>query len=333
MARRLGAWRARVIGLLAVIMLPRCVEQPRSIELELGVELRLNGVALHYSYSYDYDPNMMAVGEQGQVAWRLLDDDASLQNWSLGAARLHDVDYADSFDSLDTLWFVVGAGGTIYIGRQQGEDFTWIAQDTGVTADLHALEVFDQSDAATARVLVVGDEVVLIGQAGEAPGTFAWTSVPPPAGGWGRLRAITRRSRSIGEGYDDYVSEAIVAGAGGRAWVSDLDAAWQAIELGTDRDIHDGGGWLCGEAGTIVDCRSEGCSTTYVGTTDFVSCRDEWWVDARARILRAHPERDDEAHDQLSWQPRAAAGHLFEMVFVGDGGRAIRWASDVRYCE
>ena len=43
----------------------------------LGVELRLNGVALHYSYSYDYDPNMMAVGEQGQVAWRLLDDDAS----------------------------------------------------------------------------------------------------------------------------------------------------------------------------------------------------------------------------------------------------------------
>lgn len=322
------------MGLLALVMLPRCGEQPRAVEVELGVELRLNGVALHYSYDYDYAPNVMAVGEQGQVAWRLLDDDASLQNWSLGEARFHDVDYAASLDSLDTLWFVVGAGGTIYIGRQQGDDFTWIAQDTGVTADLHALEVFDQNDAATARVLVVGDEVVLLGQAGDAPGTFSWTSVPPPAGGWGRLRAIAWRSRQIGEDYDDSVTEAIVAGAGGRAWVSDLDAAWQAIELGTDRDIHDGA-WrsLCGEAGTVVECRSEGCSTTYVGTTDFVSCRDSWWVDARARIFAANPDTDDEAHDQLSWQPRAAAGNLFEMVFVGDGGRAILWASDVRYCE
>lgn len=325
----LASWRARMLGLLGIVMLPTCAEQPDSRTLELGVDVRLNGVALNY---YEIDLGMMAVGESGSVAYRIVDDAATLQTWSVGEANFYDVGFAALVDGM--LWFVVGSDGTIQLARQRGAEFTWFEQDTGVTTDLHALTVIG-SDALEARVLVVGDEVVLLGEATDTLGAFMWTQIDPPPGGWGRLRAIGERSR-----YDDDsiygVTEYIVAGEGGRAWVGDLDSPWQALELDTSNDLRDGDfGHLCGEAGTIVECDSyDGiCSVRKFGETDFESCRGNWWIDSRARIFDWKPSPGEEAHDQLAWQPRAADGNLFEMVMVGDGGRAIVWSSNVRYCE
>ena len=68
MVAGLASWRARVLGLLALVMLPRCVEQPESRTLELGIDVRLNGVALRY---HEADLGVMAVGEGGTVAWRV----------------------------------------------------------------------------------------------------------------------------------------------------------------------------------------------------------------------------------------------------------------------
>ncbi len=324
----LAAWRARVIGLVCVVTVPNCAKQPESRTLELGVSVRLNGVSLH---SDSEGRSMMAVGESGSVAWRDIDEDASLQTWTLGDTRLHDVGYADL--DYETLWFVVGTGGAIHVAHQRDTEFTWFGQDSGVVADLHALMVIG-SDALEARVLVVGDEVVLLGQASDTLGVFTWTIVAPPAGGWGRLRGIGSRERRLPgtETVDDY----IVVGEAGRAWIGDLESEWQPLDLGTDRDLHDGGyNYLCGDGGTIVDCgEKDSCSTRRFGEVDFVSCRTSWLVDEHARIFEADPSPGDQAFDQFAWQPRAAASDDgLEVVLVGDGGRAILWWSGLSFCE
>lgn len=327
-ATRLASWRGRVLGLLGVVLFPTCAQQPDARTIELGVDVRLNGVALNY---YQVDLGMMAVGEGGTVAYRIVDDDASLQTWSVGDANFHDVGFAAVPDGL--LWFVVGSEGTIQLARQRDAEFTWFEQDTGVTTDLHALWVIGWN-ALEARVLVVGDEVVLLGQATDVLGVFSWTSLEPPPGGWGRLRAIGKRER-----YDDgalfTVSEYIVAGKDGRAWLGDLESPWRALELDTSNDLRDGAfGHLCGEAGTLVECGDrEPCTVRQFGEADFEVCRASWWVDSRARIFAWNPSPGEEPHDQLDWQPRAAEGNELEMVMVGDGGRAIVWTSNVRYCE
>lgn len=115
---------------------------------------------------------------------------------------------------------LVGAGGTILTGTVDGSEF--LRATLASTADLWHVADIERGDG---NILVaVGDDVMFIRDA--LDGT--WTSVTPPEGGWGRLRAV-------GQGGDEGL---IAVGLGGVVWSAVQPAGpWQRLDLGTTADL------------------------------------------------------------------------------------------------
>lgn len=169
------------------------------------------------------------------------------------------------------------------------------------------------------EVVVVGDEVLLVGREGEL-GERVWTEPPAPAGGWGRLRDIGSLQTRDG----DWLC---AVGEPGRVVcsVDDLDS-WTASELGSEITLAGfcpPNWWvMVGEDGTsaIEDQDGGWKLRDKVPGVDLLGCTtgfyDPLYIGADRRIYDSWGE----VMVELDWQPRAVEPTL-GFVIVGEGGR------------
>lgn len=209
-------------------------EQNDLKDISPGLSENLNDVDL---VGYD-ETQLLAVGEGGVIV-------TSTDFGPFAVERPVDVDlHAALFGPLGRA-YVAGTGGTLLTSIFGSG--SWESIETGTSADLHELawvSVYPPDLAQDPRdyQLAVGDEVVLL----RDPVDDSWDLLPPPAGGWGRLRVVVA---------DDLVH---VAGLGGVIWsTDDPRGTWTRVDLDTTADLLGGGdSWydatLVGVGGTIV---------------------------------------------------------------------------------
>jgi hypothetical protein len=331
----------RVALLLTLLLLPMCGEHgPSYREIDLGIDVRLNAVKSKPDYG-----SFVAAGAEGTVVYvyesaryrrgRVVDAEHDIEVWHLGDGELRGIASFEEFQPagesgfIDTgarLWFVVGDAGAVHVGIEDGgqvydaanepaaQRFSWLQQEQIVDADLYGVEVATDGDAP--RAFAVGDEVMLTGVPTKERGIFEWTELPPPVGGWGRLRDIR-----VGPSSDGLWA----VGEQGRVWFSDLGpSGWTAVALGITDDLVDADG-PCGRNGTSLRCRAGACTVEQLGDVDFVACGPEWMLGSDQRFY--DPDVTTlVAYDQLDWQPRAADGYSgWGVIVVGEQGRVGVW--------
>jgi hypothetical protein len=249
---------------------------PHLKEIELGVDVRLNAVESHRD-----DYVFIAVGSDGTVVHQ------DGRTWDLGDVELRDIQCVPGMDA-PSLWMVVGDLGTIIVGSQPNSDadIEWMVQESGTTANLYGIAVHEGT-----MPIVVGDQIVLVGQPTAEWGIFEWDAEPVPPGGWGRLRDVE---------VEDGAVRAV--GLQGRMWVGSSEFFqwnWHPTDAGTDEDLFDicmgtSGTQICGTRGTIVSCDWLGdlddCTSKSVGEYDLGRAH---------RLLPAHP-----------WRRRLLSGRL-----------------------
>jgi hypothetical protein len=331
-------WMPHLGLALALVLLPTCEEQgPIYRSIDLGIDERLNAVESEgYGRFAAVGSNGTFVHHRERADYRrgqVVDSVHYVTAWQLGNTELRALESSwDSEGFVSTgsrTWFVVGDGGTIYVGHEVDasdatpsasatERFTWLAQDVGTDADLYGIAIVrtgTQNDGYP-QVFVVGDEVLLTGLPTAEHGTFVWTESPPPPGGWGRLRDISEAYTADG------THELRAVGEQGRMWTNDLGSVgWVAVDLDTNEDLVDADPQTCGTNGTLVTCGDGACVTNQVADVDFVACGWGWAIGSDRRIYEL-----SDVLDQLAWQPRAADGGTVALVVVGDGGQAGIWS-------
>lgn len=296
-----------------------CLDNPDWEDFEpvdLGVSAKLNAVTISDADSITY----LAVGDEGTfVAWTDKNPDRTLEverSTVPGGADLRDV------VSHEGSYWVVGDGGLLAVSDDEGA--TWTSVDLATNEDLHAITAvrFD-------RMIVVGDELLRVR---EADG--AWVEPPPPAEGWGRLRAV----------YVDSLGE--------RAWAVGLDGVvrfaedasgqWSSEPSGTQADlfvvdsVYFGGDGhrqvALGAAGTMTvrdeDSGEWSPISTGVGD-DFIAHQSSYFLTAGGEVLDMEfSGRGDWQLETLDGFPGARAmfvEQFFEgarITVVGEGGRA-----------
>jgi hypothetical protein len=305
-----------ITGAIALVTVGACGWKPSFEEVDLGVDVRLNAVE-----SDPFSESFIAVGSGGTV---VRDDSVT---WDLGDVELRDIQREPAYEAEPSLWFVVGDAGSIAVGRQPNShgDIEWLVQETGTTANLHGVAALDETTP-----IVVGDEVVLIGQPTPEEGMFEWIAEPTPPGGWGQLRDVEiEYDEWDGDTLDD---EAWIRAVGlqGRIWLVDSQfEEWLSLDAGTDEDLLDVySSRICGTRGTIVTCGGydrglDECTSERVGEFDFVACHELGWLGTDRRI---HVDWAEGGY-LLDWQPQAI-DELWGSVVVGDGGHAGWWRPD-----
>jgi hypothetical protein len=299
--------------LLAVVSPLACGRpEPSLDEVELGVDVRLNAVEVD-----PFNETFIAVGSGGTV----VHEDGRV--WDLGDIELRDIVRAPDDVESPSIWMVVGDSGTIVVGRQLNfdSDIEWMVQESGTSANLYGIDVIHETTP-----IVVGDEIVLMGQPTAESGMFEWLAHPIPPGGWGRLRDVDVEY-AFGAGLDFWVR---ATGLQGRIWLGvpgfGDEWEWQSIDAGTDEDLFDiySEGRICGTRGTIVTCGNwwgndpSDCTSKSFGEYDFLSCHDDGRIDSVRRI------HSWDEYFPVEWQPRAI-DEGWGRVVVGDQGRAGWW--------
>lgn len=267
--------------------------------IELGVVVRLEAVT--------YWGKFYAIGSGGLVI------DELGNRWDL-PATLHDVIEVASHGVTPRL-LVVGSKGFVASARfQDGEPLEFELEDAGTDADLWAVAV----DQGAFRVVIVGDEVLIVGTEDEQ-GDLMWMHPPAPPGGWGRLRDVNLDARcAIGQ------EGRMVCTSG------DVFDGWKVVELGTKANLNS----FCshnprdivGDAGTILTRDGDGWElATLHSSVDLVACTlffvHPLIVGADRTLYTIDHDQRLEPLLELDWQPRALDPQ-FGVILVGDGGRA-----------
>jgi hypothetical protein len=218
-------------GLVGVSGCGRCEELPsRTFSLGDGIQIRA------FSRAGDgpgYSDRAVAVGEDGVVVvWQQEDSSEAFVPISHPVdVTLHNVDgrYQESM--------IVGAEGTVLASRPLSDHWEWDPVDVGVTADLWAIA--DVGSELGEWIVIVGDDVVVSAELTVQPSegfepltSFGpWVEAPPPAGGWGQLRAVFSDGTQI-----------FAVGLGGVAWsTKDPRLEWTAEDTGVSTDLLAGG--------------------------------------------------------------------------------------------
>lgn len=311
--------RRALLALLAVVVAgcgDGLCHQDDVAEIAVPAGSRLNAVDLGYFQAHLAEGSMVAVGDDGLVL-------VASGGYALTEHRPVAVDLRAVAFGPGSQIFAAGAGGTLI--RGQLDESTWQTVATGTTADLWRIAWLSVGTASTdgapnrEYVLAVGDGAVLV----RDPVDAQWDLVPPPEGGWGRLRAIAG---------DDRIH---VGGLGGVVWsTDDPRGTWTRQDVGTDADLLAGAtGWsgeamLVGARGTIVH-RPEGAWVVLANDIedDFIDLDGVVGLTADGRL---HDLVLPDEPETLGWSApgaRAIADDL-EIVAVG-AGMALRSAP---YC-
>lgn len=310
--------RAVLVSLLALAACnPGQCEQHDLKDMSPKTAMNLNDIDLgDYRRGMYEDGSLLAVGDAGVIVTAAVGyaplQVATADAGDLRAALLGPNDRA----------YVAGDGGAL-LTAPFGAD-TWQPVATGTTADLYQLAWIDVQDDLTQAPreyqLAVGDEVVLL----RDPVDDSWDLLPPPPGGWGRLRAV------VG---DDRVH---VAGLGGVIWsAADPRGTWQREDAGTTADLLAGDfGWnaavLVGARGTLLHRpgdRWERVPSTIEADLIALAWVTALGADGRVYDLVLLDEPQLEAWT-APWARSLADGE--RRVIVGDGGRMARIPG---YCD
>lgn len=177
--------------------------------LALGVDVDLLAVGP----GVDYD-DVLVLGLAGLVAYHD-GEQASVQspvNVALRASARR-----------DGRLIIVGDQGTLLVSDDAGA--TWSSRSSGATTSLTA--VARANLGGVDYLVAVGVEVIVV----SLDGGETWTSVEPPATGWGTLRGLFLTSERI-----------YAVGDAGVAWSSATpEGLWNAEELGVTSDLLGGG--------------------------------------------------------------------------------------------
>ncbi|MEZ4451645.1 MAG: hypothetical protein R3B09_19390 [Nannocystaceae bacterium] len=218
--------------------------------------------------------------------------------------------------------YVAGDGGVMLTANLGDE--SWTPIDTGTDADLHTLAWVDVGDRslgdARAYQIAVGDEAVLV----RDPVDGSWDLIPPPAGGWGRLRAVAADARLH------------VAGLDGILWSADDPwGPWSRFDSGPGPDLLAGGGddfgaVLVGAGGTLLHRPAGRWERVETGLgVDLVAVANDLVLAADGRVFDILLLDDIEP---LAWTAAGARGldERDELILVGDHGSVQRIP---RYCD
>ncbi|KIG11888.1 hypothetical protein DB30_02313 [Enhygromyxa salina] len=270
-------------------------------EIDVGVDVRVDAII----FVPERNGGLFAAVSGGAV----VDHDG--QRWDLSDHALR----ASSTDDLGRYWVCGDHGYLAFtdIDPAQAVEPTWFPVTTGDERDLYAIV------ADTDHVVVVGDEVLLVGT--ETDGAWEWSEPPVPSEGWGRLRGVSQL------GSDD-AKVFLAVGHNGRALLSPEGAdTWTPVD-GLDPDIDFN--HLCGNLALGDDLvrawwTADGWSiASGDGDADFVGCGGGF-VLSSDRWISEFGDKGLERLYRLPWQPRAI-DQRFGLLVGGDSGHVAWWS-------
>jgi hypothetical protein len=261
--------------------------------IELGTTADLFAVRSLY---LTYPELIVAVGAAGTVvAW----GQNAVTVSTVGDATLRSV-WVDEF----VLW-VVGDGGMAAVSNDRG--LNWTIVELGTSADLYEII------SVGSRLVVVGDDVVLV-QAADG----VWSEVTPPAGGWGKLRAV-----------HETVTRTYAVGLDGVVW-STMDPAgeWVRESAGVAVDLFDVGQHgehvaIVGAGGTLVVRDGEEWSRAKTGVdVDLIGWSDGFVLGTDGQLYDVTSERELEYLETFPGARALVTQKYGGEIVVGDGGMA-----------
>ncbi len=284
----------RRISMLALTLLASGCELgcpdplPAGETVELDIDIDLHDVAHIESWDGLKNYSFLAVGADGEImVWgtdytgnktKAFVDVSDVANVDLHAVW---VDESNWSPTAALAWWVGGDDGLILATSNRGS--SWDRVDLQIGADLHGIAGVD------GRPIVVGDDIIAMRN---LDGT--WTTLTPPAGGWGQLRGVSTIS------YYDTPLRIEVVGLGGVIWATDdpngewtlepsgvtadlfaveygiavgaegtlvlrTATGWTPSDTGVDVDLIDyDGGYALGKGGEVYEVRSG--QLTLIGT-------------------------------------------------------------------
>jgi hypothetical protein len=293
--------------------------------IELGIDADLLAVVTLTDRIDDRHYDYLAVGAAGTVvAWGRIK--GYHRDTFVESTVAADVDlraaWASHLGDPVNRWVVVGDAGTAVVSRDGGQ--TWMPDDLGTDADLHAITDIDN------RLIVVGDEVVRVQN---IDGT--WSEPPTPAGGWGRLRGLYHQT-------DSMPPRIWVVGLEGVIWsAEDPSGPWVAGTSGVTQDLFAIGQYYdrlvaVGAGGTILIRDASGWTRVEISEqVDFVDYVADGFppamLAADGRLFEL--EDDGKSIEQIDTfvAGRGLTADTEYVVVVGDGGTAARKIET--YCE
>lgn len=198
--------RLTLVALLVATTSTACTQDEwTSQTIELGISADLSTVTFS---AWGEGEGYLAAGTSGTIVY--WDSRApKRRDRFVWTTDIGDHDLHALGDLLGEGSLVVGDGGTAALTT---DGRSWASLDLGVDADLYAI-------VAGIDTWVVGDGVVL-----RKPFDGEWTEVPPPAGGWGDLRA----------GWGGHGLHLV--GLDGVVWTNH-GPSWTAEAIGTNADL------------------------------------------------------------------------------------------------
>lgn len=303
------------------LALAGCLDQSELVELDLGVDVRLDDVQ---STSY-YADHFLAVGAGGVV----VDQDA--RQWDLGDAHLRAVDY----DSEVGRWWVAGDDGFVAFANDDGS-LDWQVLEVPTDADLQAITFW--AEEAPWRIVIVGTDILLVGLEVDTD-VFVWDEPYAPNGGWGRLRDVVGDHLYwiVGGPGDETLASLWAVGEEGRVVASQGSPyEWKSYETGIDADLNctvydeihgdkvmltpgsiGGFAWIEQHPEPRVDVI--GCGREVLGADRRIYGVE--WSKTFLPNAKSRPRYVELM--ELDWQPRAFDD--WGLLIVGDGGHVARW--------
>lgn len=240
-ARLLAATCGTALAAAGVVMTPGCYTRCS----DWGTELRLaredsGSTADLRAVAVDGEGRAVAVGDGGTVLRRDLDGGWKAQDSGVKADLFGVATASDGSRSI-----AVGAGGTLLISY--AGIGTWVAIDTGITADLRAIVYLDTNVA-----VAVGDGVALRSEdSGET-----WIPAEVPAGV--RLRAVAARNVVDSEIWGEVDRELLAVGdAGAVLFSGDDGVTWTPEATPLSEDLIAVSGQMAAEDSPWVILGSE----------------------------------------------------------------------------
>jgi hypothetical protein len=282
----------------ALLLGCRSGSQPGIHDIDIGVDVRINAIIAVPERGI----GLFAAASGGVV----VDQDG--HRWELSNNEL----WTLATDDHGRYW-VCGDRGYLAFAEVEDVDTLpdWTPVATGTENNLYGLA------ATRSRVVVVGDETLLVGANND--GEWVWIPAPAPSDGWGQLRAVSRLAEGGATAF-------LVVGRDGRALLSSASAeSWSPLE-GLDPAVdyeHACGPLVLG--GTLAHARWSDAGWRSGGggaAADYLGCGGGHVLSSDRWISSFAGDEPEQVY-RLPWQ-----GRCFDPLGVyvaGDAGHVAYW--------